>query len=148
MQRSAYRLIALVVVTGVLGAGCQGAHLVSALPASAVPSSAVPSSAVPPSEGPPSEGPVASATPEEFAAFLSTGGESRGGVLVDRDAAMATVLSKQARAQTPRRTGISTNACDQSDYLDTFANERGIGREHARLLYKNKKYKKPADAKK
>ncbi len=126
--------IALLILGSGFAVGCQGAPLSAAVPAQPL---ARPSAPTPRAD------PAAA-----FAEFLGTGPERGAGRLLDRDGAMRTILSAQARAKTPRRERLSTDACSQTDYLDAFARERGISREHARLIYKNKKYEKPAEAKK
>lgn len=82
-----------------------------------------------------------------FRSFLTDGGESPTGSSLDLDRAMDTILDAQARARS-RTPANPTNECLQQDEIDRFACERGISREQARRLYKNRGYTQPApDAK-
>lgn len=125
-----------------LGTACQGATLLAAAPrAATVSATASPTTPVADAKAPTAR--------NGFDLFLETGGESGRDPLLDKDAAMAAVLDAQARNQKPLGGGsrAGTSGACQLDEIDLLACERGISREHARMLYKNKKYKKPDETK-
>ena len=79
-------------------------------------------------------------TPQGFDAFLGKASEGGPTPVADMDRAIDTVLDAKARARA-RSPGPEVDACNR-DGLDAFAGERGLSREAARQLYKNRKYTK------
>jgi len=134
------RLVAwtgILAATLMMGTGCQGAPLPAATSTAAT-STAAPTSVA---------ARTPDASPQGFALFLEREGGAGSVVLLDKDAAMDTILASGKRPMTPRRSEEWVDSCTGRDRLDALASERGVSRAHARHLDKIKTYAKPDAAK-
>lgn len=116
-------------------AACQGPSLSDAIPARGDAVATPKAPAAPEVE-----------TPAGLAAFLNGSSERGPGPVADMDGAIGEVLDAQARGRVRSPRAVGADGCTQQDELDRFACERGLTREAARQLYKNRKYAKSEKA--